>query len=59
MPMLIFLDSKCNNRTIKHIGSSVIGAVTLPDHDIFPLYLVTVAISSITLALDSVSTLPI
>jgi hypothetical protein len=40
LPMLTFLNTECNNRIIKHIGIGGVGAVTLPNHDIFPPYLV-------------------
>lgn len=40
LPMLTFLDSACNNRIIKHLGVGGVGAITFPNHDIFPPYLV-------------------
>lgn len=40
LPMLTFLDSECNNRLIKHLGVAGIGAITFPNHDLFPPYLV-------------------
>ncbi len=40
LPMLTFLDSECNNRIIKHLGVAGIGAITFPNHDLFPPYLV-------------------
>ena len=40
MPMMTFLDSECNNRIIKHFGNPGVGAITFPNHDFFPPYLV-------------------
>ncbi len=38
LPLTTFLNTECNNRIVKHIGGAGIGAVTLPNHDIFAPY---------------------
>lgn len=40
MPVITFLETEANNRIVKHIGTPFIGAVTFPNHDIFPPYLI-------------------
>jgi hypothetical protein len=39
-PVITFLDTEYNNQIIKHIGIPGAGAVTFPNHDIFPPYAV-------------------
>lgn len=38
LPVTTFLDTECNNRIVRHIGIPGVGAVTFPNHDIFPPY---------------------